>query len=79
MTTVQVDESYDPEALAILDESLRGAAKIAAKIEGSEWGEEVRIRMAAALIEGAKMGIRDSEALIGFALRALPTFQSQLD
>lgn len=73
-----VSEGYDPEMIAPLEECLNSACAAALSSVDHVPDEDLRQRLAAALLEGAGYGMRDREALIGFALSALPTFREAL-
>lgn len=73
-----MSEGYDPEMIALLDECLNSACAAALGSVDHVSEDELRRKFAAALLEGAGYGIRDREALIGFALSALPTFREAM-
>ncbi|MDF2995775.1 MAG: hypothetical protein K0R27_1412 [Xanthobacteraceae bacterium] len=69
--------SYDPEMVALLEECLNSACAAATGSKHIAANAALRQKLAASLMEGAGLGIRDREVLIGFALKALPTFRSR--
>ncbi len=69
-------EGYDPETIALLEECLNSACAAATGSAHVTADAALRQKLAASLMEGAALGIRDREVLIGFALKALPTFRA---
>lgn len=68
---------YDPETIALLERCLDDACAAALAGSTRPINEDLRRRLAASLMEGASLGIREREVLIGFALRALPSFKGR--
>ncbi|QJP12973.1 hypothetical protein G3545_04455 [Starkeya sp. ORNL1] len=73
-----MSQGYDPEMIALLEECLNSACAATVGSADHIPDDELRRRLAAALLEGAGYGMTDREALIGFALSALPTFREAL-
>ncbi len=72
------DKGYDPETIAFLQQCLDVATEAACRVTGSLPSEDLRQRLAVALMEGAEAEIGSSDELIDFALRSLPEFRRQL-
>jgi hypothetical protein len=70
------NKAYDPETVAFLKECLNSACAAATGSTHIPVDDALRQKLAASLLEGAGLGIRDREVLIGFALKALPTFRA---
>jgi hypothetical protein len=73
-----MSQGYDPEMIALLEECLNSACAATVGSVDHVPEDELRRKLAAALLEGAGYGIREREALIGFALSALPTFREAM-
>lgn len=69
-------ESFDPEAIAFMDDCLETACMLATHLPGAAFDETIRRKLAAALIEGLALGLNERDALVGFALRTLPAFRA---
>lgn len=66
---------FDPDTVRILDHCLHEAAQKAAGL-GAEIGEDLRNRLASALIEAAARGERDAARLVEFAMCVLPAHRN---
>lgn len=71
-------EGYDPETVAFLQHCLDIASEAAARVTGASPGEDLKQRIALALIEGADCEIGNQDELVDFALRSLPEFRAAL-
>ncbi len=66
---------FDPDTVRILDQCLHEAVQKAAVL-GAEIGEDLRNRLASALIEAATHGERDVARLVEFAMCVLPAHRN---
>ena len=71
-------KGYDPETVAFLQQCLDIATDAACRVTGSLPSEDLRQRLAAAIMEGAESDIGSKDDLIDFALRSLPEFRRQM-
>lgn len=69
------DAAYGPDHIAVLDDVLATACRQAAFT--TPLNEGVRTLLAAAILEGTLLGLREPEELTSFALRALPSFRKR--
>jgi hypothetical protein len=69
------NEGFDPEKIAFLEDCLNTACALAPKLANVECGEDVRKKLAMAILEGVATGMRTREALVDFALRSLPPYR----
>ena len=67
------DTAYSPEDVALLERVLEDVCICAEP--HVDMNDGVRRLLAAAILEGASLGVRDRERLANFALRVLPTFR----
>ncbi len=65
--------AYDPEMVSVLEKSLEVAFLIATTHVNGD-ADALRRKLASAIMEGANAGMLDTERLVNFALRALPSF-----
>lgn len=72
------DNGYDPETLAFLKECLAIATDAASRVLGTPVSDQLRDRLALAIIEGAETDIGTKDELVDFALSSLPEFRSRL-
>ena len=68
-------KGYDPETIAFLQQCLDIATEAACRVTGSLPSEDLKQRLAVALMEGAEAEIGNRDELIDFALRSLPEFR----
>ncbi|MDF2998904.1 MAG: hypothetical protein K0R27_4541 [Xanthobacteraceae bacterium] len=66
---------YDPETVAFLQQCLDVATEAVCRVTGAMPGEDLRQRLAIALMEGADYRIGSRDELIDFALRSMPEFR----
>lgn len=71
-------KGYDPETIAFLQQCLDIATEAACRVTGALPSEELRQRLASAIMEGADAEIGNKDELIDFALRSLPEFRARL-
>lgn len=71
-------KGYDPETIAFLQQCLDIATEAACRVTGSLPSEDLRQRLASAIMEGANSDIANRDELIDFALRSLPEFRVRL-
>ncbi|HSI14305.1 MAG TPA: hypothetical protein VK961_19805 [Chthoniobacter sp.] len=71
-------KGYDPETITFLQECLDISMKAACRLTGEPPSEDLRNRLAIAIMEGADSDIGNKDDLIDFALRSLPEFRVQL-
>jgi hypothetical protein len=72
------DKGYDPETIAFLQRCLDIATEAACRLTGALPSEDLRQRLAVAIMEGAESDIGTKDELIDFALRSLPEFRARL-
>jgi hypothetical protein len=72
------DKGYDPETVAFLQQCLDIATEAACRVTGSLPSDDLRQRLAIAIMEGAEADIGNREELIDYALRSLPEFRRTL-
>lgn len=70
------DAAYGPDHIAVLDDVLAKACRQAAFT--THLNDGVRTLLAAAILEGTLLGLREPEELTSFALRALPAFRKRV-
>ncbi|MBS7543939.1 hypothetical protein [Ancylobacter oerskovii] len=68
---------FDPDTIQLLDTCLARAEAVAATLETETAGSDLRTRLASALIEAARLGEKDEEVLVAFALRILPAYRER--
>lgn len=71
-------KGYDPETIAFLQQCLDIATEVACRTTGALPSEDLKQRLAIALMEGAEAEIGNQDELIDFALRSLPEFRKLL-
>jgi hypothetical protein len=69
---------YDPETVAFLQRCLDMAIETAGRLRGIPPDDDLRQRLALAIIEGAETDIANVDELVDFALTSLPEFRSRL-
>ncbi|MCS0503596.1 hypothetical protein [Ancylobacter mangrovi] len=73
MTTFE--ESYDSKTVDLLDQVFADACAHAASRVVMDEG--IRTMLASAVLEGAKLGLRERDDVLRFALRAIPAFRER--
>ncbi|MCS0497838.1 hypothetical protein NVS89_22360 [Ancylobacter sp. MQZ15Z-1] len=69
------DQSYDPETVAFLEQVLEDACgRVSVRVP---LNDGIRTMLASAVLEGARLGLRERDALLRFALRAIPAFRER--
>ncbi|MCS0501937.1 hypothetical protein [Ancylobacter mangrovi] len=68
-------QSYDPETVALLQQVLEDACIRASA--RAPLNEGIRTMLASAVLEGARLGLRERDELLRFALRAIPSFRER--
>ena len=71
-------KGYDPETIAFLQRCLDIATEVACRVTGSLPSEDLKQRLAVAIMEGAEADIGNRDELIDFALRSLPEFRARM-
>lgn len=71
-------KGYDPETIAFLEQCLDISTKAACRLTGALPSEDLRQRLALAIMEGAEADITSRDELIDFALKSLPEFRARL-
>ncbi len=69
---------YDPETIAFLVQCLNVATEAARRATGSPPTDDLRKRLALAIMEGADTDLCDQDELIDFALKSLPELRGRL-
>ncbi|MFT0860173.1 hypothetical protein [Ancylobacter sp. G4_0304] len=65
----------DPETVRLLDACMTRTEKVAAPLTSGSNAQDTRTRLASALIEAIRLGERDEDRLVEFALRVLPAYR----
>ncbi|WP_018390802.1 hypothetical protein [Ancylobacter sp. FA202] len=68
----------DPETVRLLDRCIAQAQDAATRLNRDGVDEVMRMRLASALMEALRLGERDEERLVAFALQVLPAYREQL-
>lgn len=71
-------KGYDPESIHFLQQCLDIATEAACRVTGALPSEELRQRLASAIMEGAEADIANKDELIDFALGSLPEFRRRM-
>jgi hypothetical protein len=71
-------KGYDPETIAFLVQCLDVATEAACRVTGAPPTDDLRKRLALALMEGHDTDLRNQDELIDFALKSLPELRSRL-
>jgi hypothetical protein len=69
---------YDPETITFLVECLQVATEAACRVTGSPPTDDLRKRLALAIMEGHDTDLGNQDELIEFALRSLPELRGRL-
>ncbi|QJP13278.1 hypothetical protein G3545_06205 [Starkeya sp. ORNL1] len=69
---------YDPETIAYLVQCLDVAMEKACRATGSPPSDDLRKRLALAIMEGVDTDLGNQDDLIDFALRSLPELRARL-
>lgn len=72
------NKGYEPETIAFLVQCLNAAMEAACQVTGSPPTDDVRKRLALAIMEGADADIGNQDDLVDFALRSLPELRNRL-
>ncbi|MDF2994694.1 MAG: hypothetical protein K0R27_331 [Xanthobacteraceae bacterium] len=72
------NKGYDPETVVFLQQCLDIATEAACRLTGSLPSEDLRQRLAIALMEGAEADLSNQDELIDFAVKSLPEFRKRL-
>ncbi|WP_428028792.1 hypothetical protein [Ancylobacter sp.] len=65
----------DPETVRLLDLCISRAQEVAARLEPDSTDFQTRTRLASALLEAIRLGERDEQKLVEFALQVLPAYR----
>ena len=71
-------KGYDPETIAFLQQCLDIATEAACRVTGNLPSEDLKQRLALAIMEGAESDIGNKDELVDFALTSLPEFRRQM-
>ncbi len=71
-------KGYDPETITFLVQCLDVATEAACRVTGSKPNDDLRQRLALAIMEGHDTDLGNQDELIDFALRSLPELRGQL-
>jgi uncharacterized glyoxalase superfamily protein PhnB len=68
----------DPETIAFLQQCLDIATEATSRLTGASPTDDLKQRLALAIMEGADADISTRDELVDFALKSLPEFRSRL-
>lgn len=71
-------KGYDPETVAFLVQCLDVATEAACRVTGSPPTDDLRKKLAVAIMEGADTDLGNADELIDFALKSLPELRGRL-